>query len=115
MNSTIDSIVTISLLYGIPAIAVLTRYIRMNAEEKREVRESFGTLEFICTGGFLIIGAFLLSVGNVFDFFIAKVMGLVFIVPGAILMTISVWKKSKKRSVIFLLFFSVMIFLGTWF
>ncbi|MGE6204526.1 hypothetical protein [Guptibacillus hwajinpoensis] len=115
MNSTIDSIVTISLLYGIPAIAVLTRYIRMNAEEKREVRESFGTLEFICTVGFLIIGAFLLSVGNVFDFFIVKVMGLVFIVPGAILMTISVWKKSKKRSIIFLLFFSVMIFLGRWF
>lgn len=115
MSSTVDSIVTLSLIYGFPMIAVITKYMRMNAEEKREVRESFGTLEFICTVGFLIIGAFLLSVGNGFEFFIAKVMGLVFIVPGAILMTISVWKRSKMKSIIFLFFFSVMIYLGTWF
>ncbi|MGG1686532.1 hypothetical protein [Pseudalkalibacillus sp. NRS-1564] len=115
MSSTVDSIVTLSLIYGFPMIAVIIRYKKMNAKEKREVRESFGTLEFLCTGGFLIIGAFLLSVGNVFEFFIAKVMGLVFIVPGAILMTIRVWKRSKMRSIIFFLFFSVMIFLGTWF
>ncbi len=100
MNSMIDSLVMILLVYGIPAVLIIRSYIKMSEDERTSVKKMVKSPSFIFTIGFLGAGSILAAIGNALSFSTLKFVGLSLLVIGAIVTGISTWNSSKWKSMV---------------
>src|SRR5699024_12702595 len=72
---------------------------KMHAEDRESAIDDFKTPNFIFTIGFLVVGAFLATLGNAFTVYIIKAVGIVFSGLGGITSFIFMWRENKIKSI----------------
>lgn len=110
MNFT-DSLVTVFLLWGIPAFMVVLAYLKMSGDEKKEALSDFRTPRFIFTIGFMVTGAFAAHGGMLFSINIVGNIGILLLITGLVISAIQTWKFSKRSSVFLFSIALVLVFL----
>lgn len=110
MNIDIDSLIHFLLMWGTPAIMMLIAYLKMSKDDRDDVKKDFKTAKFILTIGFLVIGYFLASLGNLVALNILKLLGIPLMIIAAITIAMDMWNKSKVKSILIPILILVAIF-----
>ncbi|MFD2655200.1 hypothetical protein ACFSUP_03695 [Gracilibacillus thailandensis] len=110
MEIDYDSLITFLIMWGTPTIMVISAYIRMDSEDRASAKQDLTSPQSIFTVGFLLIGHFVTSVGNLFGIHFIKYMGIVILVVGGVTCTLDVWKKSKVKGALVPVLISVAIY-----
>lgn len=95
-------------------IPMIYGYIKMDGEERQEVKDEFTSRRFIFTIGILLGGFFLAMLGNALKFDMISWIGVPMIVIGGIGTVIDMWKEKMKGRAVFILIIigtSVVVFL----
>jgi hypothetical protein len=103
-----DSLVTVFLLWGIPAFMVMRAYLKMSGDEKKEALSDFRTPRFIFTIGFMVTGAFAAHAGMLFSTNLLRYIGTSLLIIGLVVSSLQTWKFSKGRSAYMLLNFLIL-------
>nr|WP_018932426.1 hypothetical protein [Gracilibacillus lacisalsi] len=110
MGIDYDSLITFLIMWGTLTIMVISAYIRMDSEDRASARQDFTSPHSIFTVGFVLIGHFLTSVGNLFGIHFIKYIGIVILIVGGVTCTLDVWKKSKIQGALVPALISVAIY-----
>lgn len=110
LNIDIDSLIHFLLMWGTPAIMMLIAYLKMSKDDRDDVKKDFKTAKFILTIGFLVIGYFLASLGNLVALNILKLLGIPLMIIAAITIAMDMWNKSKVKSILIPILILVAIF-----
>jgi len=87
------------IFWGCITFMVVQEYMKMHAEDRESAINAFKTPNFIFTIGFLVVGAFLATLGNAFTVHIIKIVGIVFFGLGGIISFIFMWRENKIKSI----------------
>ncbi|WP_228552339.1 hypothetical protein [Gracilibacillus salitolerans] len=82
----------------------------MDTDDRAYAKQDFTSSHFIYTIGFLMIGQFVSSVGNILGLNFIKYIGIVILIVGSVTCTLDVWKKSKIKGALVRVLFSVAIY-----
>lgn len=89
---------------------VAREYLNMNREDRKSAIGDFKTPRFIFTIGFLVVGAFLATLGNAVTVHIIKIIGVVLIVLGGFVSFVTMWGENKFKSIFILVLTLVSIY-----
>lgn len=95
-------------------IPMIYGYIKMNEEERQEVKDEFTSHQFIFTIGILLGGFFLAMLGNALNIHVIIWIAVSLIVIGGIGTVLDMWKEGMKGRSVFILILmiiSVVVFL----
>ncbi|MGP4074779.1 hypothetical protein [Halobacillus sp. K22] len=109
MEIGIDSLISFIILWGTPGVVVGVTYFRMDKSERNEAIDDFKSFHSIFTVGFLTIGAFLSSLGNLLSIDIFKYTGISLLAIAGVTSVIMMWNKSKVRSLVIIILVGVAI------
>ncbi|WP_342514812.1 hypothetical protein MKY34_08830 [Sporosarcina sp. FSL K6-1522] len=113
MNINIDSLITFLIMWGTPTIMMLITYLKMNKDDKNDVKKDFKSAHFIFTIGFLVTGYFLASLGNLLTLNIMKLLGIPLMIIAGISVVADVRRKNKVKSILLPILILAMIFAVT--
>lgn len=111
MGKVIESLIYLTLIWGLPVFMGGRAYLKMNAEDKKSAMSDFKSSRFIFTIGFIAMGGFIGHVGFLFSVRTLEVFGFSLFILGGIISVISMWKDNKVRSVSILVVISFSVFL----
>ncbi|ASK63993.1 hypothetical protein CFK37_18440 [Virgibacillus phasianinus] len=110
MNIDVDSLMTLLILWGTPTFMVVRTYLKMDSDDRNSAKKDFKSLHFIFTIGFLVIGYFFASFGNLLALTIIKFLGIGLVIIGGIVSTIYKRRENKKRSLLIPVFITIAIY-----
>ncbi|MBN9653431.1 hypothetical protein J0K78_04055 [Halobacillus sp. GSS1] len=110
MDIDIDSLISFIILWGTPSVMVAVTYFKMDKAERREAIEDFTSLHSLFTIDFLVMGGFLSSLGNLTSINTLKYIGVILLAVAGVTIGITMWNKSKLRSLITALLVAIAIF-----
>ncbi|MGN4128192.1 hypothetical protein ACMGD3_24770 [Lysinibacillus sphaericus] len=111
MRVDIMSLVNFVIIWGIPTFMVVRGYLKMNTDDRKSAMHDFRSRHFIFTIGFIVIGSFFAHLGTLFGVSIMKIMGIALMFLGGILSMLTIWKKSKIRSLLILVILAISIYI----
>lgn len=83
-------------------------YLKMDASERQDVKDTFKMPSFIFTIGFVTLGFFLAMLGNALKVKLLTCFGVGTLVIGGIVSTITMWQdKEKLRSIMIIFMLTV--------
>lgn len=86
-------------------------YVKMEPEDRKSAVGDFKTPNFIFTIGFLVIGAFLATLGNAITIYSLNIVGIVFMSIGGFVSFIQTWKENRFKSIYILSLIVLIIYL----
>ncbi|MBA2176055.1 hypothetical protein H0266_14255 [Halobacillus locisalis] len=110
MDINTDALVSFIILWGTPSVMCTVAYLKMSKDEKRDVIEDFTTRRFILTIGFLTIGGFLASLGNLLSVNAIKFVGLALLIISGITSVVTMWRDKKAKSLLIVMLIGVAIY-----
>lgn len=110
MEINTDALVSFIILWGTPSVMCTVAYLKMSQDERRDVIEEFTTRRFIFTIGFLTIGGFLASLGNLISVNVVKFIGLALLIVSGSTSVVTMWSRKKAKSLLIVMLVGVSIY-----
>ncbi|WP_249872661.1 hypothetical protein [Oceanobacillus saliphilus] len=110
MNIDIDRVIPFLFMWGFPIFFMVRAYVKMDTNDKNDVKRDFKTPHFIFTIGFLAVGLFIAQLGSIFSIHLINIVGTLILVIGGIVKAIDIWGRSKIKSLLVPVLIAVAIF-----
>ena len=110
MNIDIDRVIPFLIMWGFPLFFMVRAYVKMDTNDRSDVKNDFKKPNFIFTIGFLAAGLFITQIGSILSIHIVNGVGTLILVIGGIVSAIDSWGRSKIKSLLVPVLVAVAIF-----
>ncbi|WP_238389630.1 hypothetical protein [Virgibacillus sp. MSP4-1] len=90
---------------------VIRTYLKMDPDERESAKKDLESLHSIFTIGFLTIGSFFASLGNLLTLNIIKYPGMAFMFIAGITITVDIWRRNKIKVFLAPILIAISIFI----